>query len=100
MIPYTVFEESGFEAHDMSLPVVRRDRVPACVGPCLQGRQACPCPEACQLPARELPASCSQMSINGERVMVWLCCAVLAWLMVIGVWHGLASLFDMLGAVR
>lgn len=27
-----------------------------CTGPCRQGRDACPCPQACQLQACELPA--------------------------------------------
>lgn len=85
-------------------PILRPDSLghasPGCHGPCNQGRTNCPCPEACGVAVRDLPASCSDVGSLGEKVMLAVCC--IAVLVIVGpsLWHGLASLFATAGGLQ
>lgn len=93
------FFDTQMEVHDMTIPVIRADR-PACQGPCNQGRQQCPCPDACGLAVREKPASCSDISTLGEKVMLCVCCVAVLVIVAPALWHAVSSLVEKIGGVQ
>ncbi len=56
-----------------------RTHGPACTADlCQQGRAACPCPQACELPGAEADPLSEEPSTAFELVTMWLVIAVLA----------------------